>query len=130
MHKAPEYPIFQGRAPSSLCSRILTTTVTWKGRSIKADDGQQRSWYIRDQWNHRERVHTRKEYIIESNIDAIKKQTNKIITPGGLRAMCPDAKIRGISLGWVNGNSFTFQKIMAKTTAMPVIGDHTLFCKI
>lgn len=55
-----------------------------------------------------------------------KKQTNKIIIPGGLRAMCPVARIRGISLGWVNGNSFTFQKIMAKTTAMPVIGDHSI----
>lgn len=44
--------------------------------------------------------------------------------------MCPDARIRGISLGWVDRNSFTLQKIMAKTTSMPVIGDHSVLQNI
>lgn len=44
--------------------------------------------------------------------------------------MCPDAIIRGISLGWVNGNSFTLQKTMAKTTSMPVRGDHSILQNI
>lgn len=41
-------------------------------------------------------VHTRTQHIMVTNTD-LKNQTNKIIIPGSLRAMCPDARIRGIS---------------------------------
>lgn len=44
--------------------------------------------------------------------------------------MCPDTRIRGISLGWVDGNSFTLQKTTAKTTSMPVGGDHSVLQNI
>lgn len=43
-----------------------------------------------------------------------------------LKTKCPDARIRGISLGWVDGNTFTLQKTVAKTTSMPVGGDHCI----
>ena len=77
----------------------------------------------------REGVHTRTQHIMVTNTD-LKNQTNKIIIPGSLRAMRPDARIRGISWGWVNGNSFTLQNTMAKTTSMPVVGDHSILQNI
>lgn len=83
---------------------------------------------MRGQWNHRARVYTRKEYTIQ--YCQCKNQTSKIIIPGSLRAMCPDARIRGTSLGWVNRNSFTIQKTRVKTTAVPVVGDHSILQNI
>ena len=73
-------------------------------------------------------VQTRTEHIMVSNTNF--KKTNEISIPGSPRGMCPDARIREIGWGWVNGNSFTLQNTMAKATSMPVVGDHSILQNI